>query len=552
MIDPITEINDRTSFIKLLSSSVQQANENKSKLALLIISINRMQRVNEIYDYDTGDAALKYFAGKLNEAKRSNDSVGRLSGSTFGLILSPIMNKGHAQLAALKIIRLLEIPLEYKDHRIHLEISIGISICPSHSSLATGLLKKAEAALRLARQQEAKISITEDFAKDEITEFWDIELGIEQAIINSEFKLYYQPKINLQTGLPSGSEALIRWPHPNRGMIYPDQFIPVAEDHGHIKPMTIWILNVALRESSQWTTKLGPLSLSVNIPPDLMNEELVDLVDNALNIWHPENVTLVLEILERSFALTNDDTFSTFEALQNLGTDISIDDFGTGYSALSYFKSIPARELKIDKSFILNLLDEKGNYDIVTFIIQLAHAFNMRIVAEGVEDIKTMKVLKALGCDYMQGYVAAKAMPHEEFVKYLEDYSIKEQPFAELYNSNQAVTNILEKNIVQINSKEDLEDLIDIIENSGEINNQQSELKITPELISTKPPKQKIETDKINQEEAFPEIEIIDNLSIQEHLSKQSVKVQDESKTSKNKKDPDDLIGSIDFGDTII
>jgi len=265
MNDPITEINDRQSFIKLLTASVQKANESKTKLALLVISINRMQRINEIHDFKTGDAAIKYMADKLKQAKRPQDSVGRLSGSTFALLLSPIMNKGHAQLAAHKIVRLLEVPFEHENIRINLDISIGISICPSHSSIAAGLLKKAEAALRLARVQEAKISITEDFANDDISEFWDIELGIEQAIINSEFQLYYQPKISLKTGLPTGAEALIRWPHPSRGIIYPDQFIPVAEDHGHIKPMTIWILNVALRESAQWSTKWGHLSLSATI-----------------------------------------------------------------------------------------------------------------------------------------------------------------------------------------------------------------------------------------------------------------------------------------------
>jgi diguanylate cyclase (GGDEF)-like protein len=549
MIDPITNINDRLSFIKQLSFSVQQSNENKAKLALLIISINRMHRINEIYDFKTGDAALNYLVEKLNEAKRTQDSIGRLSSSSFGLILSPIMNKGHAQLAAHKILRLLEAPLEYENHRVKLDISIGISICPSHSSLATGLLKKAEAALRLARIQEAQLSITEDFAQDEITEFWDIELGIEQAILKSEFQLYYQPKINLKTGLPSGSEALIRWPHPNRGMIYPDQFIPVAEDHGYIKPMTIWILNVALRESAQWTTKFGPLSLSVNIPPDLMNVELVDLVDNALNIWQPENITLVLEILERSFALTNDDTFSTFEALQNLGTDISIDDFGTGYSALSYFKSIPARELKIDKSFIQNLLDEQGNFDIVTFIIKLAHAFNMRIVAEGVEDIKTMKILKALGCDYMQGYIASKPMPHNEFIDYLEHYTIEKQAFSELYTSNQDIATIIEKNIIQINSKEDLEDLIDIIENSSEANNQHVEEKVKSarkEVLKQIDPTDN--TDKMNKKRSLAEIEIINTPLIKEPLSNQSEKIQD----SEVRKEQSDLIGDIDFGDTLI
>lgn len=424
MRDNLTLVNSRPQFIKMLKSSVTRCNEEKNKLALLVIKLNRMKRINEIYDYAFGDKALQYLADKLQDAKRNQDYVGRIGGATFGMVLYGVMNKGHVQLAAHKILRLLEVPLEADDNRLFLDISFGITLCPDHSSVATGLLKKAEAALAEADLHENKMSFTEDFQEEELSEFWDIELGIEQAINNSEFQLYYQPKINLKTGRPVGAEALIRWPHPTRGMIYPDQFIPIAEDNGYIKSMTIWILNVALRESAEWTNRWGNLSISINIPPELMNLELVDLVDNALNIWNPENVTLVLEILERSFALSDDGSFKTFQALQDLGTDISIDDFGTGYSALAYFKNIPARELKIDQSFVRFLFEEKGNLDIVTFVIRLAHAFNMRVVAEGVENAEIAQMLQILGCDYIQGYYLAKPMTHSEFLLWLENYQI--------------------------------------------------------------------------------------------------------------------------------
>ena len=434
MKDNLTEINDRISFIKLLNAAVHKANEQHGKVALLLIHVNRMQRINTIYNYKIGDQVLKYIADKLFDAKRAQDFVGRLSGTTFGMCIVGVMNKGHAELAARKILRLLEIPLELEDNRIALDISISISLCPNHSSITSGLLKKAEAAMTLAREQGSDLVISEDYHTDDISEFWDIELGIEQAIVNSEFELYYQPKVSLRTGLPSGAEALIRWPHPDRGMIYPDIFIPVAEDHGHIKPMTSWILNVALRETGQWPDKWGKLSISVNIPPDLMDAELVDLTENALNIWHPENVTLVLEILERSFALTNESSFSLFQQLQDLGAQISIDDFGTGYSALSYFKSIPARELKIDRSFVMDMTTNSQNRAVVEFIIKLAHAFNMRVVAEGVEDVQTMGLLKQMGCDYIQGYILSKAMPHQQFLHWLQNYSLADQAYGKLYN----------------------------------------------------------------------------------------------------------------------
>ncbi|MBF0264983.1 MAG: bifunctional diguanylate cyclase/phosphodiesterase [Gammaproteobacteria bacterium] len=476
MKDTLTDINDRQQFIKMLKSSVQRANEEKGKLALLVVRLNRLSRLNKIYDYNIGDEVLKFLARKLLEVKRPQDFVGRLYGPTFGLVVNHIMNKGHAQLAALKILRLLEIPLEVDDSRVFLDVSIGISICPTHSSVGNGLLKKAETALDEAHLHENKIAFTEEAIVEEISEFWDIELGIEQAIINSEFQLYYQPKICLQTGIPVGAEALIRWPHPSRGMIFPDQFVPIAEDHGHIKPMTIWILNVALRESTEWTKQWGKLSVSINVPPDLMDSELVDLVENAINIWAPEN-KLVLEILERSFALSDEGTFKTFQALQDLGAEISIDDFGTGYSALSYFKSIPAKELKIDQSFVRTLLSEHGNLDIVTFVIQLAHAFNMRIVAEGVEDLTIAKKLKELGCDYIQGYYLAKAMPHQEFLLWLKNYKIPEELGFEA--SENSTSQFHSDYIANIKNDDIAIDLIDVEESEQnlESNKESSETK---------------------------------------------------------------------------
>jgi|GEM_PF-1593529 len=441
MTDLITGLNDRQEFFKILHNNVIQANENNGKLALLVIQINRFQRINEVNGFDGGDAALHYVGQKLTEIKREQDHIARISDTKFALILNKILNKGHAQLAAHKVIRVLEVPLDYEDKQIKIGVSIGVSLCPSHSSVPMGLYKKSEEALKLAKLHEKSIGITPDDTGFEISDFWDIELGIEQALNESQFQLYYQPKLSLKTGKPIGAEALIRWPHPSRGMIRPDQFIPIAEQFHYIKPITIWILNVALRESSEWTEQWGPLSISANIPPELMDAELVDLVDNALNIWEPENITLVLEILERSFAETGEDSFVVFEALQKLGAEISIDDFGTGYSALSYFKSIPAKELKVDQSFVLKLLDEKGNFDIVKLIINLAHAFNMRVVAEGVEDYKSLMVLKELGCDYIQGYYLARPMPHKEFVQWLLDFKGIEVPEGAeeiTYNNEQA------------------------------------------------------------------------------------------------------------------
>lgn len=225
-------------------------------------------------------------------------------------------------------------------------------------------------------------------------------------------------------GKPIGAEALVRWESPSRGLCPPNLFLPVAESTGFIKPLTIWMLNSALRLSSQWTKQWGEQEVSVNIPPQILEQaDFHDIVMSAWELWKPADVRLCLEILEQSFTRDTESIFAKLRTLRNEGIRIAIDDFGTGYSSLSYFRDIPADQLKIDRSFVAGLLGDHANANIVTLIIDLAHRFNLTVVAEGVEDMNTLATLKKMKCDSVQGFFFAKPMPADEFEQWLSNYN---------------------------------------------------------------------------------------------------------------------------------
>jgi EAL domain-containing protein (putative c-di-GMP-specific phosphodiesterase class I) len=219
---------------------------------------------------------------------------------------------------------------------------------------------------------------------------------------------------------PVGAEALMRWPHQTRGLIPTEQFIKIAEQTGQIRAMTMWALNTAMRHAGTWKHG-GPLSVAVNVPAELVGQDdLPDLVENALQLWGTPGVELVLEITERSLVTDPKHSFGILSRIRDLGVKISIDDFGTGYSCLAYFKDIPADELKIDQSFVRGMLTDTASADIASLIIDLAHRFGLSVVAEGVEDPQTFALLRERNCDVVQGHLFAKAMPLDGFVQWLQ------------------------------------------------------------------------------------------------------------------------------------
>lgn len=418
--DELTHLENRQAFFRTLKDQVQFASQHKIKLALLLVDVDRFERMNAQYGYEFGDKILQKISELLNTVKRQQDFIGRIGDNTFALLLTGIMNTGHAELAARKIHRLLEVPFSYQEQQVKVECSIAISLFPQHALDLKHLMLKAENVLRETKHSSENIGIAEGMDTDDISELWDIEIAISQALKMNEFHVFYQPKVDIVNNKIHGAEALLRWKHPVRGFISPGLFIPIAEQSGLIKPITAWVINTSLRQAAKWTKKWGPQTVSVNVPPELLLlPDFLDLVSSSLKLWEADNVSLCIEIIERSFITQVDRTIESLKRLRDQGVKISIDDFGTGYSSLSYFEKLPVDEIKIDQAFVSNLLQSKASRDIVRLIRDLGHAFDLQVVAEGVVEPNVLKYLKKIECDLVQGFLYSKPLPNEQYMDWL-------------------------------------------------------------------------------------------------------------------------------------
>jgi diguanylate cyclase (GGDEF)-like protein len=425
--DGLTGLANRSKFLHLLNEKVSKAEASNVPLGLLIVDIHRFHKINTIHGHAVGDYLLQAVARILKNVCREGDALARIGDDQFAMLLDRVANKGHVQLAATKIQRLLAEPIFIEKQEISFKVIIGVSAYPSIATQADKLLQSAERALEHAKIKEKPISWYENNDTDKF-DYWNVEASLEKAIPNSEYRLYFQPKVSLTTAKPIGAEALIRWDSPAHGMLSPAAFLPIAGSIDILKPLTIWMLNSALRLSSEWTEKWGRLSVSVNIPPSMLEQsDFVDMVLSADNLWQRDHVVLCLEILEQSLVADVQTTFKKLERLRKAGVRVAIDDFGTGYSSLSYFRDIPTDELKIDQSFIKGLKVDKANMHIVSLIIDMAHRFGMSVVAEGVESHDALMYLKHKGCDQVQGFYIAEPMTAEAFFEWIESYQLDKE-----------------------------------------------------------------------------------------------------------------------------
>lgn len=257
MKNPVTGLFDRQQFLHILEREINEANEHGITTGLLVVDLCAFSRINQVHGYAAGDRVLQAFADVLGQVCRSQDQAARIGDNRFALILPGIMNSGHAELAAFKLQRLLDIPVQLDHEAIPCAANIGIALCPQHGSGPDIVLREAEQALQQARATTQPVCVAETRDNDAISDVWDIELELEHSIKDSCLHAYLQPKVSLATGQPVGAEALVRWESPSRGLCTPNLFLPVAESTGFIKPLTIWMLNSALRQSSQWTKQWG-------------------------------------------------------------------------------------------------------------------------------------------------------------------------------------------------------------------------------------------------------------------------------------------------------
>ena len=414
---------DKEGFFNSLQGYMVQADTSKGMLGLLVININQQRRVNALFGYQTGDAFVARFAAQLQKIIRKKDCVYRIGDGAFAMILPSIVNEDHALLLTTKVLRVAHPTFRVGENVLTISISIGIALCPQHGTEPETLLQRAELALDTAIAKDEPYKMYSQGSSSEVLGSWALASELDNAIKNDELELYFQPKINLASRLPYGAEALMRWKNPRRGEIEPDVFIALAEHTGRIQDMTRWALATALKHASKWPEKWGHLKVSLNVTPSIIREpKLFELVRSALRLSGAPKNRLILEVTEGALIADPHATFNTLRKLKSLGVAIAIDDFGAGYFSLSCFKNIPADELKIDKSFVKNMLSDVRDRYIIQTVIDLAHRFDLNAVAEGVESKDTLGALVDMNCDAAQGFCIGRPMSQKEFIFWLDRF----------------------------------------------------------------------------------------------------------------------------------
>ncbi|GAB4350186.1 MAG: EAL domain-containing protein [Gammaproteobacteria bacterium] len=424
--DALTGLPNRTYFLELLERAVREARRLNRETALLFIDLDRFKNVNDTLGHDEGDRLLKAVASRLRASVRESDTVARLGGDEFTVILTNLAPGGHVTVITEKLMRRLAEPCRIGAHEIHPAASIGITLCPADGDDPQTLLKNADMAMYRAKEQGRN---TFCYFTQEMTEraehFMAIETDLRHALDNDELFLEFQPVIHAPTRKLAGFEALVRWAHPERGRLGPDQFIPVAEETGQIVELGEWVLGSACQTMVRVADALSGRipRLSVNVSSRQFRGGFGPAVVEAIlaRTGFPAD-RLLLEITE---SLLMDEDVHVRKALlelRELGVGLSVDDFGTGYSALGYLRRFPATLLKIDKSFIADLGRERRNTNLVTAIIAMARSLDLRVVAEGVETREQASMLLGLGCDYLQGYLFGRPASVQNLVEYVTSF----------------------------------------------------------------------------------------------------------------------------------
>jgi len=397
---------------------IEQAVGKSRDLAVLMIFVDNVDRVCATSGHVYASSALNDFYLRLGEFSREGHTVVQLSDRKYVLVLSGFRNQGHVQLAAQKVQRLIhKSSKSILNDDNALQVRISIFIPDENNSDAHEILRCVEIALIDGRRDNQEVYFYQEKSADEFTAEWHLEQKLSGALESGDLELYYQPKMGLDNKRVIGAEALIRWHDPVLGEVPPELFIDVAEKNGLITDLTFFSIQRACRQLHEWKESAKDLTVAVNTTPSaIRNSEIVDVLRIATSIWNVEPRSLVLEVTENALMIDPLASHRVLTGIRKLGAEVSIDDFGTGYSSLAYLKTLPADELKIDRTFVMNMLSDPKDYKIVEHAISLAKSFGLRVVAEGVVNAEMMNVLWALGCDYAQSYYICEPLPADRFL----------------------------------------------------------------------------------------------------------------------------------------
>lgn len=408
--DPLTGLPNRTYFQDFLIHALARAQRDSVQVSLLFIDLDRFKHINDSQGHEVGDQVLRIVANRLEEQLRTDDFVARLGGDEFAVILNHPPASRAASRVARKLIQALAESFRLGQRRYAIGASIGISVYPGDGLDANTLLRQADLAMYQAKQRRSGFEYFSDDLNLAAQQQMTLEIGLRKALERDELALMYQPKVDLASGRVVGLEALVRWLTRSGAIIGPDQFIPVAEETGLIVPIGRWVVRAACSQWIAWRDAgLDPPPVAVNLSPRQFSDvRLIEDIDAILAETCMDAAHLHLEVTESAAMENPDRTFGMLDALRQRGLHVYIDDFGTGHSNLAQLKRLPIDALKIDKSFVSDVLTHSDDAEITTAIIRLAHALNLRVVAEGVETQEQVAFLRAHGCDEIQGYLVSR------------------------------------------------------------------------------------------------------------------------------------------------
>jgi diguanylate cyclase (GGDEF)-like protein len=419
--DSLTGLSNRLLFHSTFKEKCSQSDYQSA--ALLLLDLDRFKEINDTLGHHIGDILLQKVGPRLKHAFAEHQVlISRLGGDEFTVLIDNVSDEGLINSFANTLLTCLREPFDINSTMLEIDASIGISKYPQDGSDSHALLRSADVAMYVAKSNGGGIKVYDVEDDKHTIERLALIADFNSAIRDNQLELHYQPKINLPTGKPSGFEALVRWRHPTMGLLYPDKFIHLSEMSDSIHFMTESVIDMALLQQSQWFTKGYHLPVAVNLSArNLIDERCFLFIEKALKRYGTCEGMLELELTETSLMQDPETAIAILDKIAKLGVKLSIDDFGTGYSSLAYLRRLPINLLKIDQEFVKDMLVSAKDSIIIHSTIALAHSLRLDVVAEGVEDEKTLKCLKEMGCDLAQGYHICRPKPWPDIENWLDE-----------------------------------------------------------------------------------------------------------------------------------
>jgi diguanylate cyclase (GGDEF)-like protein len=416
--DALTGLPNRVLLDDRLAQAVVHAERGQQSFAVLLLDLDRFKFINDSLGHRAGDELLNRVAARLRAVVSDIDTVARIGGDEFVLVLPSAAHREDAEEVAGRAIDALRVPLRISDVELHVSTSVGIAMYPASATTVENLVSHADAAMYCAKQRgRNNLQVFEPGMDTGTRDRVKLESDLHRALANHQFELHYQPKVDTASNCLHSAEALIRWRHPELGLLMPEDFIPLSEDCGLVGAIGEWVLQEACRQSKAWQREgLARLRVAVNVSATQFRQgNLLDVIQRALRASDLDPRFLELELTESAVMTNPEESATTLEKLSAMGVLVSVDDFGTGYSSMSYLRRFPIDKLKIDRGFVKDLMTRSDDASIVQAIISLAHSLRLKVVAEGVETPEQLHSLKAMGCDQYQGFHFSPPLSAREF-----------------------------------------------------------------------------------------------------------------------------------------